>query len=130
MTKKIVTVITILYMFILSVVSLLFYIAQYLSEEIRSDLPYPVPFSNQVFGILSSIFMLVGLIMLLKKNRICILAIALSVVCYFIGGIAPMWPVYGMDSFSIIMKVFYVSVASRMLLVFAANYLLRKQSGA
>jgi uncharacterized membrane protein len=117
-------------MFNLSLISLSFYIAQYLSEEIRSYLPYPVPFSNQVFGILSSIFMLIGLIMLLKKKRISILAIALSAACYFIGGIAPMWPEYGVSSFSIIMKTFYVSVASRMLMVVAASYLLRNENGA
>ncbi len=127
---KIVKLITVVYMFILSVVTLSFYIAQYLSEEVRGYLPYPVKFSDQVFGISSSLFMLISLIALLKNNKVCILAVALSAIFYFIGGIAHMWPEYGINTFAVIMKIFYVSVASRILLVFAAYYLLRKQNGA
>jgi len=74
--------------------------------------------------------MIIAGILLLKGNKRAILALAISSVFYFLGGIAPILPKYGLRTFSVIMEAFYASIGVRLGLVIVAAILLDQEPAA
>ena len=82
--------------------------------------------AQDYWGVFSAVFLTTGGISLLLNSKNSIWLLLLSIICYFLGAIIPMWPEYGIESFNAVLVAFYYSLIARIVVSAIGIYAMYK----